>query len=53
MMPPVWMRPQGIDYTALLKPGALQDKRIGYPVTFSANGEKLTGGQQSAISQDA
>lgn len=33
--------PQGIDYTALLKPGALQDKRIGYPVTFSANGESL------------
>jgi amidase len=33
--------PQGIDYTALLKPGALQDRRIGYPVTFSANGERL------------
>jgi amidase len=33
--------PQGIDYTALLKPGALKDKRIGYPATFSVNGEKL------------
>lgn len=33
--------PRGIDYTALLKPGALKDKRIGYPATFSANGENL------------
>jgi amidase len=33
--------PQGIDYTALLKPDALQGRRIGYPVTFSANGERL------------
>ncbi|MFL1418337.1 amidase family protein [Pseudomonas fildesensis] len=31
--------PQGIDYTKLLVPGALKDKRIGYPATFSANGE--------------
>ncbi|MDY7068218.1 Glutamyl-tRNA(Gln) amidotransferase subunit A [Pseudomonas extremaustralis] len=34
--------PQGIDYTALLKPGALRDKRIGYPATFCANGETLS-----------
>lgn len=34
--------PQGVDYTALLKPGALQGKRIGYPATFSANGESLS-----------
>lgn len=27
--------PQGVDYTALLVPGALKDKRIGYPVSFS------------------
>ncbi len=33
--------PQGIDYTALLKPGALRDKRIGYPATFFADGENL------------
>lgn len=32
---------QGIDYTALLRPGALQGKRIGFPMTFSANGESL------------
>lgn len=31
--------PQGIDYTALLVPGALKDKRIGYPVSFNAQGE--------------
>ncbi|MBN2990477.1 amidase [Pseudomonas cedrina subsp. fulgida] len=31
--------PQGIDYTQLLVPGALKGKRIGYPATFSANGE--------------
>lgn len=34
--------PQGIDYTRLLVPGALKDKRIGYPATFSANGETLS-----------
>lgn len=34
--------PQGIDYTALLVPGALKGKRIGYPATFTANGESLT-----------
>lgn len=34
--------PQGIDYTALLVPGALKGKRIGYPATFSANGESLS-----------
>lgn len=33
--------PQRIDYTALLRPGALQGKRIGYPLTFSVNGESL------------
>lgn len=33
--------PQGIDYTRLLVPGALKDKRIGYPATFSTNGEIL------------
>jgi amidase len=33
--------PTGIDYTALLKPGALKDKRIGFPATFSAKGESL------------
>lgn len=33
--------PEGIDYTALLKPGVLKDKRIGYPATFSINGEIL------------
>jgi amidase len=44
--------PQGIDYTALLKPGALQDKRIGYPATFCANGETLSV-DNSAISPDA
>lgn len=33
--------PQGIDYTHLLVPGALKDKRIGYPVTFSNDGETL------------
>jgi amidase len=33
--------PTAIDYTALLKPGALKDKRIGFPATFSANGESL------------
>ncbi|WP_285428677.1 amidase family protein [Pseudomonas sp. lyk4-R2A-8] len=33
--------PTGIDYTALLTPGALQGKRIGYPATFSADGESL------------
>lgn len=31
--------PEGIDYTQLLVPGALKGKRIGYPATFSANGE--------------
>ncbi|UII70351.1 amidase [Pseudomonas sp. HN11] len=31
--------PQGIDYTELLVPGALKGKRIGYPATFSNNGE--------------
>lgn len=34
--------PQGVDYTALLRPGALKDKRIGYPATFSANGETFS-----------
>ena len=34
--------PQGVDYTRLLVPGALKDKRIGYPATFSANGETLS-----------
>ncbi|WLI00021.1 amidase family protein [Pseudomonas simiae] len=33
--------PQGIDYTQLLVPGALKGKRIGYPVTFSKEGETL------------
>ena len=33
--------PQGIDYTNLLVPGALRGKRIGYPSTFTANGENL------------
>lgn len=33
--------PTGIDYTALLKPDALKGKRIGFPATFSANGERL------------
>ncbi|KRP61657.1 amidase family protein [Pseudomonas trivialis] len=31
--------PQGIDYTALLVPDALKGKRIGYPATFTVNGE--------------
>lgn len=31
--------PEGVDYTQLLVPGALKGKRIGYPATFSANGE--------------
>lgn len=34
--------PKGIDYTALLKPGALHGKRIGYPATFCAKGESLS-----------
>jgi len=33
--------PQGIDYTKLLVPGALKGKRIGYPATFSKEGETL------------
>ncbi|KAF2410338.1 amidase [Pseudomonas antarctica] len=33
--------PQGIDYTQLLVPDALKGKRIGYPETFTANGENL------------
>ncbi|MBK5478905.1 amidase [Pseudomonas sp. TH21] len=33
--------PEGVDYTRLLVPGALTGKRIGYPTTFSANGEIL------------
>jgi len=33
--------PQGIDYTTLLVPGALKGKRIGYPATFTFNGESL------------
>lgn len=33
--------PQGIDYTKLLVPGALKGKRIGYPATFTFNGESL------------
>lgn len=33
--------PQGIDYTKLLVPGALKGKRIGYPATFTSNGESL------------
>lgn len=32
--------PSGIDYTALLQPGALKGKRIGYPATISSNGEE-------------
>ncbi|MGY2293440.1 amidase family protein [Pseudomonas sp. SDO528_S397] len=31
--------PQGIDYTALLVPGALKDKRIGYPARFTLGNE--------------
>ncbi|ROM56550.1 amidase [Pseudomonas canadensis] len=34
--------PQGIDYTQLLVPGALKGKRIGYPATFSKDGETLS-----------
>lgn len=34
--------PTGIDYTALLKPGVLKDKRLGFPATFSVNGESFT-----------
>ena len=33
--------PQGIDYTQLLVPSALKGKRIGYPATFSKEGETL------------
>ena len=32
---------QGIDYTKLLVPGALDKKRIGYPATFTKDGETL------------
>jgi amidase len=31
----------GIDYTRLLVPGALKGKRIGYPATFTKDGESL------------
>ncbi|WLH89169.1 amidase family protein [Pseudomonas sp. FP453] len=31
----------GIDYTKLLVPGALKGKRIGYPATFTRDGENL------------
>ncbi|MGB3124429.1 MAG: amidase family protein [Pseudomonas sp.] len=31
--------PRGVDYTRLLVPGALKAKRIGYPVSFTHNGE--------------
>ncbi|MCR4541254.1 amidase family protein [Pseudomonas sp. 18.1.10] len=31
----------GLDYTRLLVPGALKGKRIGYPATFTRNGESL------------
>ncbi|NVZ70165.1 amidase family protein [Pseudomonas costantinii] len=34
--------PQGIDYTRLLVPGALKGKRIGYPETFTKDGESLS-----------